>query len=355
MAGVFQRGRISHSVIIEFTSNLSDLYGAGVPVLQALRTLEKSEPNQAFALILHQVADAIEVGDNLTDALSRHPGVFNGLYVSMIRAGEKGGAQEAMLKDLSRFMEKTQRIKAKVKSAMTYPVIVLTMALGILFFLMTFIVPKFKAIFDDILNGKELPGITRVVMSISNALVNNLSLTIIGVAVLIAGCVFGARTPKGKRFLDGIKLNNPIFGSLFRKNAIARFARTLGTLLKSGVDILVGLKIASETSGNCLVGDAIKVVHDAVKEGEDVAPPMEATGMFPSLVITMVGVGEQTGRLAEMLLRIADKYDEAVDNAVVALTSIIEPIMIVILALIVGTIVLAIFLPMVELLKGFSS
>lgn len=346
--------RVKQKDLVQITRQMSTLISAGLPLVRAIQVLQKQEKHPGLKIALEKMEESISSGSTFAEALGQHPKIFDKLYVNMVRAGEMGGVLDKVLKSLSEFMEKIQKIKGKVKSAMTYPVIVLTMAMGILFFLMTFIVPKFKAIFDDILAGKPLPAITRVVMTISNGLVNNIGMTIGGIVILVVASVMLARTEKGQRFLDRVKLNNPIFGPLVRKTAIARFSRTLGTLMDSGVPILQALNIVGETAGNSVITDAVKVVHDAVKEGENIAPPMEATGVFPPMVISMVEVGEETGDLPSMLTRIANDYDEEVDNAVTALTSIIEPIMIVLLALIVGTIVLAIFLPMVELLKGFS-
>jgi type IV pilus assembly protein PilC len=350
----FGTKRVKQKDLVQITRQLSTLISAGLPLVRSIQVLQKQEKHPGLKLALDQMEESISSGSTFAEALGQHPRIFDRLYVNMVRAGELGGVLDKVLKSLSEFMEKVQKIKGKVKAALTYPVIVLSMALAIMFFLMTFIVPKFKAIFDDILAGKPLPAITEVVMAISNGMVNHFWAVIGGVVVLVGVFVALARTEKGQRVLDRVKLNNPLFGPLVRKTAIARFSRTLGTLMESGVPILQALTIVGETAGNSVISDGVKVVHDAVKEGENIAPPMEATGVFPPMVISMVEVGEETGDLPSMLNRIANDYDEEVDNAVTALTSVIEPIMIVLLAVIVGTIVLAIFLPMVELLKGFS-
>lgn len=347
--------RVTQKDLVQVTRQLSTLINAGLPLVRAVQVMQKQEKNPTMKVALEKIEESISSGSTFAEALAQHPRIFDKLYVNMVRAGEVGGVLDKVLKSLSEFMEKMQKIKNKVKSAMVYPLVVMFMAVCILFFLMLFIVPRFKDIFDDILDGKPLPWITRVVMTISDTIVNNWLLTLIGIVALIVGFVVLGRTEKGQRFLDHVKLNNPVFGELIRKTAIARFCRTLSTLMESGVPILQALNIVGETAGNSLITDAVKVVHDAVKEGENIAPPMEATAMFPPMVISMVEVGEETGDLPAMLARISDDYDDEVDNAVSALTSILEPIMIVFLAVIVGTIVLAIFLPMVELLKGMQS
>jgi type IV pilus assembly protein PilC len=275
----------------------------------------------------------------------------------MVKAGEIGGVLELVLTRLAEFQEKAQKIKNKVKSAMTYPVVVLVIALLILFFLLTTIVPKFAKIFEDMLGaGSQLPWLTLKVMAASEFVKGmwfppNLYYTLGGIFLIGFGVWTLKNTEKGRNGLDRFKLKMPVFGDLARKSAIARFTRTLGTLVTSGVPILQALNITKETAGNVVLSDAIMKVHDAVKEGESIVSPLEASGVFPPMVISMVDVGEETGQLPEMLLKVAEVYDDEVDNAVESLTSLLEPIMIVFLALIVGTIVIALFLPLIEIIK----
>jgi type IV pilus assembly protein PilC len=229
------------------------------------------------------------------------------------------------------------------------------MAIGILTFLMIFIIPKFEAIFKELLEGKELPPLTKMVLAISRSLTSHLPFVIVGIVLLVVGIRIFKRTKTGSQFMDRLKLNMPIFGALMRKTAIARFTRTLGTLMTSGVPVLQALNIVRDTAGNEVVARAVNQIHDSVKEGENMAPPMEATKVFPPMVISMVQVGEETGELPEMLMKIADNYDDEVDNAVAGLTSIIEPLLIIFLAVVVGTIVIALFLPLISIIGNLSS
>jgi type IV pilus assembly protein PilC len=269
----------------------------------------------------------------------------------MVKAGEAGGVLDTVLERLARFMEKTERIKGKVKSAMTYPFIVILLAVGIVSALMIFVVPRFEEIFSGLLKGQPLPALTQAVLGFSYFVKDHVVASL-GIAVTVwLGFVVFRRTRPGTRALDRLTIRMPVLGDLFLKASIARFTRTFGTLLASGVPILQALTITRDTSGNVHVADAITVVHDRVKEGDTVAGPLESTGIFPGMVTSMIEVGEETGGLADMLTRIADTYDDEVDNAVAGLTSIIEPLMIVALALLVGTIVIALFLPIVSIIQ----
>jgi type IV pilus assembly protein PilC len=251
-------------------------------------------------------------------------------------------------------MEKAERIKNKVKSAMIYPIIVLVAAIAILTFLLTFIIPKFQDVFKELLPGEKLPAITRFVMNASKTVREN-ALAVVGViAAIVIAIQIWKRTRSGRLILDRIKLNTPVFGTLIRRSAIARLTRTLGTLLSSGVPVLQALTIVRDTSGNAVVAQAIQHVHDSVKEGESMTAPMEASKVFPPMVISMVEVGEETGALPDMLIRIANTYDDEVDNAVSGLTSIIEPVMIIFLAVVVGTIVIAMFFPLVSIIENLT-
>jgi len=323
-------------------------------LLRGLRVLEKQEKNATLKGIIGQLAASIEGGSTFSEGLAQHPKVFNRLYVNMVKAGELGGVLEVVLRRLAEFMEKAQKIKGKVIAAMFYPIAVMTVAVVILAVLMIWVVPKFKDIFKDMLPGEQLPGFTRFILGISDAIAHHFILTFIGAVICFIGLQMFIRTRVGRRLFDKFKLNVPVIGPVLTKVAIARFSRTLGTLVSSGVPILQALTIVKETSGNVVVGNAVAAVHESVKEGETITAPLEASNVFPPMVISMVDVGEQTGALPEMLMKIADTYDDEVDNAVSAMTSLLEPIMIVFLAVIVGSIVIALFLPLIKLMEGIG-
>ena len=359
----FLQGKVKPKVLTTFTRQLATLVDAGLPLLRGLRVLGKQERNPALKGIIEELAVAIEGGSTFSEGLAQHPKTFNKLFINMVKAGEMGGVLEVVLNRLSEFMEKAEKIKGKVIAAMFYPAAVMVVAGLILLLLMVVVVPKFKQIFADMLEGEPLPGFTQVVMNISDYIKDK---TIIfpgwagdwpvpGPAVWypIAFFIFLkilAKTKFGSYWLDFGKLKAPVVGPLVSKVSISRFSRTLGTLVSSGVPILQALTIVRETSGNMVVARAVTMVHESVKEGDTITLPLETSKVFPPMVISMIDVGEQTGALPEMLMRIADNYDEEVDNAVAALTSLLEPIMIVFLAIIVGSIVIALFLPLIALI-----
>ena len=345
-------GRVKSKVLTAFTRQLATLVDAGLPLLRGLRVLEKQEKNLTLKGIIGQLSISIEGGSTFSEGLAQHPKVFNRLYVNMVKAGELGGVLEVVLQRLAEFMEKAQKIKGKVVAAMFYPVAVMTVAVVILAVLMIWVVPKFKDIFKDMLPGQDLPGFTRFVLGISDAIANHFIYTAIGVGICVFALIMFVRTRLGRRLMDKFKLNMPVLGDVISKVAISRFTRTLGTLVSSGVPILQALTIVKETSGNVIIGAAVAAVHESVKEGETITAPLEASRVFPPMVISMVDVGEQTGALPEMLMKIADNFDEEVDNAVAAMTSLLEPIMIVFLAVVVGSIVIALFLPLIKLMES---
>jgi type IV pilus assembly protein PilC len=347
-------GRVKPKILTIFTRQLATLVDAGLPLLRGLRVLEKQERNLTLKEIIGKIAISIEGGSTFSEGLAQHPKVFNKLYVNMVKAGELGGVLEVVLARLSEFMEKAQKIKGKVVAAMFYPVAVMVVAVAILGILMVFVVPKFEAIFKDMLPGKPLPWFTEVVLGISNVIKDHAIITTGVLVALAIAFVFWKRTKSGRYIVDKVKLKMPVLGPVFSKVAISRFARTLGTLVSSGVPILQALTIVKETAGNVVVGEAVSAVHESVKEGETITAPLEASNVFPPMVISMVDVGEQTGALPEMLMKIADNYDDEVDNAVAAMTSLLEPIMIVFLAVIVGSIVIAMFLPLIGLIEGIG-
>ncbi len=343
---------VKPKVLTTFTRQLATLVDAGLPLLRGLRVLEKQERNAALKGILADLGTSIEGGSTFSEALAQHPKVFNRLFINMVKAGELGGVLEVVLKRLAEFSEKAQKIKGKVKAALFYPIAVLIVAVGIMILLMTFVVPKFKDVFGGM--GITLPGFTVFVLWCSDLIRNNILGTMGVIAVAVVIFLLFIRTKFGRRIWDKTKLVMPPTGQVVTKVSISRFTRTLGTLISSGVPILQALTIVKETAGNVIIANAVAKVHESVKEGETITAPLEASRVFPPMVISMVDVGEQTGALPEMLLKIADNYDEEVDNAVAAMTSLLEPIMIVFLALIVGSIVIAMFLPLIKMITVMS-
>ena len=351
---LFQRKKVKPKIMMIFTRQLATLIDSGLPLLRGLNVLAKQERDTVLRNTINKLADGVQGGSTFSESLAQHPLIFNHLYVNMVKAGEVGGVLELVLRRLAEFQEKAQKIKNKVVAAMVYPIIVMTMAIAIMAFLLVFIVPKFEAIFHDMLGDKPLPAITLFVIGVSN-FVKNHGLVLLGLLIAaVAAYKLIARTRAGRSIIDRFKLRVPLFGDLIRKTAISRFSRTLGTLVTSGVPILQALNITRETAGNMVIAGAISQVHDSVKEGESIVQPLEASGAFPPMTISMIDVGEETGQLPEMLLKIADVYDDETDNSVAALTSMLEPIMIVFLALVVGTIVIALFMPLISIISGLQ-
>ncbi len=337
-----------------FTRQLATLVKAGMPILRSLEVLARQEKRVAFREVVESIADTIRSGGNFSDGLAANERVFDRLYVNMVKAGEAGGVLDVVLARLAVFMEKAQKIAGKVKAAMIYPVIIICVALVIVAILMVVVVPKFEDIFSGLLKGQPLPALTQGLMDVSRFMQHHYLLALGALAGLWIGFKFFAKTSVGRRAIDWFLIHMPLLGDLFLKAAIARFTRTFGTLLSSGVPILQALIITRDTSGNVHVANAIDVVHERVKEGDSVAKPLESTHVFPGMVTSMIEVGEETGAMPDMLSRIADSYDDEVDNAVAGLTSIIEPIMIVFMAVMVGTIVIALFLPLVSIIENLS-
>ncbi len=352
-------GRVKPKSLMIFTRQLATLIDSGLPLLRSLTVLEKQEPNPVLRATVSALAENVQSGSTFSESLAQHPKIFNKLYVNMVKAGELGGVLEIVLNRLAEYQEKAQKLKNKIVSAMVYPVIVMFIAVAILIFLMIFIVPKFKEMFSN--TEQTLPLISQIVFGMSEFF---LARPFIVPNVVFVFIVFGigvflfnlwGRTAGGRRIIDNMKLKMPILGDIQRKSAVSRFSRTLGTLVTSGVPILQALNITRDTAGNVVISRAIEKVHEAVKEGETIVTPLQASGVFPNMVISMVDVGEETGQLPEMLLKVADVYDDEVDNAVTALTSILEPIMIVILALIVGSVVFALFLPLIKMISTMGN
>lgn len=345
-------GSVKPKNLAVFTRQLAVLIDAGLPILKSLHVLKDQEKSKLLKNIIESLALAVEGGSTFSEALNRYPKIFSKLFVNMIRAGEAGGVLDEVLNRLSEFMEKAERLKARIKSAMVYPILVLVFAVTIVTFLVTVIVPKFAEIFLEM--EIDLPALTSILINISDFSKRRWYLFVLGFTGTVTLLKFTYRSQKGKLKIDQLTLKAPIFGDLVGKVAIARFSRTLGTLIASGVPILKSLSIVRETIGNGVVAQAVTLIHDSIREGESIVGPMRESRVFPPMVVGMVDVGEQTGNVAEMLVKIADTYDEEVDVAVQGLTAIIEPIMIITLAFIVGFIVIAMFLPLIKLMQGIS-
>jgi type IV pilus assembly protein PilC len=344
----FPRGVSSKRVAI-FTRQFSVMLDAGLPLVQCLEILGEQEEDRTFREIIQAVRTDVESGASLADAMRKHPKAFNNLYVSMIQAGEAGGILDIILQRLALYIEKVVRLQSQVKSALVYPVSVLLIAAGVVYIILWKVIPVFSQLFAGL--GGELPWLTQIVVDASN-FVGRFGWLVI---LALIGVYFAVRqyhkTHGGRRVIDGLLLKIPIIGMLLRKIAVARFCRTLATLTASGVPILDGLEITAKTSGNAIIEDAIMAVRKAVEEGKTLSAPLADTKVFPPMVVQMINVGEQTGALDQMLSKIADFYEEEVDTAVAGLMKLIEPLMIVLLGGIIGTIVTAMYLPMYAILN----
>ncbi len=347
--------KVASKTLMIFTRQLATLIDSGLPLLRGLTVLGRQEPNPIMKRTINTLADSVQTGSTFSESLQQFPRIFNKLYVNMVKAGELGGVLELVLNRLAEYQEKAQKLKNKIVAAMVYPLIVMVIAVGIMIFLMTVIVPKFEKIFEEMLGDRnKLPDLTKWVIGFSRWIQGNILYLAIGAAGLIVLWQVIKNTKGGRAMIDSVKLKLPLFGDVQRKSAISRFTRTLGTLVTSGVPILQALNITRETAGNIVVSDAIDKVHNAVKEGESMVAPLESSKVFPPMVISMVDVGEETGQLPEMLLKVADVYEDEVDNSVSALTSMLEPLMIVVLAVVVGVIVLALFMPLIQIIQGIN-
>ena len=341
--------RIKPRQLSVFVRQLATLLGAGLPLLRSLNVLSDQAKPGIMKETLSQVATDIEGGATFSETLAKHPKSFSKLFINMIKAGEIGGILEAVLERLAEFSEKEEALKRKIKSAMVYPILVTVAAVGILTFLIIVVIPTFKKMFEDF--NTELPGATVMLLKMSDVFKDWRSIFVVIGSLIGLFIIYKLirKTRKGAYYSDKLKLYIPVVGPLIRKTAVGRFSRTFATLIGSGVPILQALTIVKETSGNEVISQSMVSVHDSIREGESIAGPLQASGIFPPLVINMVDVGEETGALDKMLLKVAEAYDQEVDAAVVALTSIIEPIMIVGMGVVVGFIVIALFLPLIKL------
>jgi type IV pilus assembly protein PilC len=332
-----------------FTRQFATMINAGLPILQCLQTLREQTTKENFGKIISQVADNVEGGKTLAEALGKHPKVFNPLYVHMVEAGELGGMLDAILERLAVYLEKTNSLKRKIRGALVYPVLITLVALGGTVFMLTSIVPTFAKLFEEF--GGTLPLPTQVVLAISNLLQQSFLFILGFLIVLVLGLRYFYRTENGHYKIDSLLLKLPVFGNLLRKSAISRFSRTLGTLLSSGVAILDSLSITAKTAGNMVVQQAVNRARDRIAEGQTISEPLKESGAFPPMVTQMVAIGEKTGELDNMLAKVADFYDEQVDAAVAALTSVLEPIIVIFMGVVVGGILVAMYLPMFDLIS----
>ena len=339
-----KKGHVTSKDLVLFSRQLSTLVSAGVPIVQSLGILETQAENPAFKEVLGAVKSDIESGLSISDALRKHPDAFPELYTAMIKAGELGGILDTILERLTNYMESSEALKAKVKSAMMYPAIVLSICGLVTVFLMVFVIPTFKNIFASF--NAELPLPTQMLIDVSDTMKERWYVLVAAPFFAYKGFQKFYKTPYGRRWVDSKSLSAPIFGILLKKVAVARFTRTLGTLIKSGVPIMQALDTVAATAGNVVIAEAVMLTRESIREGGHLSDPLKKSGIFPNMVTSMISVGEETGALDVMLSKIADFYDQEVDTAVKGLTSLIEPIVIVVMGIIIGTIVVAMFMPM---------
>jgi type IV pilus assembly protein PilC len=346
-------GKVTEKDIVIFTRQFATMIDAGLPLVQCLEILSTQNENATFKKALQQIRQSVEGGATFAAALRNHPKVFTSLYANMVEAGETGGILDTILNRLAAYMEKAMGLKAKVKTAMVYPSTIVTVALTVVVFLLIFVIPTFKSMFEGF--GATLPLPTLIVLEASNYM----RAYFIHLVVVIAGAIFALKTwyktTAGKTTVDGLMLKAPVFGILIRKVAVAKFTRTLGTLISSGVAILDGLDITARTAGNKIVENAIYKTRSSISEGKTIADPLRESGVFPPMVVQMIAVGEQTGALDSMLGKIADFYDDEVDTAVSNLTALLEPLLMVFLGVIIGGVVIAMYLPIFKLVSVVGS
>jgi len=336
--------------LVTFTRLFATMIDAGLPLVQCLEILGSQQNNKAFSVILRDVKASVEGGSSFSEALRRHPRVFDELFVNLVQAGEVGGILDSILNRLSIYLEKRQKLIRQVRGAMVYPSIVMVIAGGVMTVLLTFVIPAFEGMFKDFGGGKaSLPKLTQIIVDLSHAFVTYLPVGIVVLIGTVVGIVYSYRTVRGKQIFHRAMLNVPIIGNVLRKIAVARFTRTLGTLLQSGVPILDALEICAKTSGNVIIEGGIMNVRQAISEGKNMAEPLTETKIFPDMVVQMIAVGEQTGALDQMLNKIADFYEEETDVAVSAMTAALEPILMVGVGGMVGVVLVAMYLPVFSL------
>ncbi|HVJ16339.1 MAG TPA: type II secretion system F family protein [Polyangiaceae bacterium] len=336
--------------LVTFTRLFATMIDAGLPLVQCLDILSNQQTNKNFGKILKDIKSAVEQGASFSEALKRHPKVFDELFVNLVHAGETGGILDSIMQRLSIYLEKRQKLLRQVRGALVYPSIVIVIATGVMIVLLTFVIPAFEGMFKDFGGGKDnLPWLTRMVVGASHGFVSAAPFLVVVAAGIFFGLGYAYRQPRGKRLFHRLLLSTPLVGPVLRKIAVARFTRTLGTLLQSGVPILDALEICAKTSGNVIIESGIMFVRQQISEGKNMAEPLTATKIFPDMVVQMIAVGEQTGALDQMLNKIADFYEEETDIAVAAMTSALEPIMMVGVGSMVGVVLVAMYLPIFSL------
>jgi type IV pilus assembly protein PilC len=340
---------VSEKELVVFIRQFATMIDAGLPLVQCLDLLSAQGENKAFNRILKDIKGTVEQGSTFSEALRRHPKVFDELFVNLVAAGEIGGILDTILQRLAIYIEKRVKLKRQVRSALVYPTSILVIALGVMTVLLTFVIPSFQSMFEDMGAADELPGITQFVVDMSEFFISNIIFIFGAIFGIVGGVVWSYRTPAGKKFWHRFLLEVPILGPVMRKIAVSRFTRTLGTLLASGVPILDALDIVGKASGNLIVEEAIRTTADKIREGRTMADPLLETKVFPPMVVQMIGVGEATGALDQMLNKIADFYEEEVDVAVAGLTSLLEPLMMVVIGGMVGVMLIAMYLPIFDI------
>lgn len=340
---ILSRGRVPLRNLSAFSRQLATLIGAGLPLLRSLQILQEQVEDRNLKDALDGILESVEGGSTLSEAMAKFPKIFNRLYVNMVKAGEIGGALEQVLDRLALFQEKAQAVRSKVKGAMWYPLVVITIALSVVAVILIFVVPKFASMFEGL--GGKLPWLTQMLVDFSDGLVLYWYIPILIIAGIIMFFTLMNRSGQGRYILDRVKLRLPIFGVIVQKSAIARFARTFGTLLDTGVPILQTLLIVKDTSGNEVISRAMIDIHSSIRDGDTVSEPMKSFPIFPPLVVHMIAVGEETGALDKMLIKVAEAFEREVDDAVDGLAKLIEPLLIVLLGGIIGTVVVALYLP----------
>lgn len=338
-------GGVSTTDLVTFTRLFATMIDAGLPIVQCLDILAGQTPNKIFAGVLKDIKAAVEGGLTFSDSLRRHPKVFDALFVHLVQAGEIGGILDTILTRLAAYYEKAMKLARQVKGALVYPTSVLVIFTAVLGVMLGWVIPSFQKIFTDLGSPDDLPGLTKLVIAASEGFIHNLPFVLIIGAAIGAGVTYAYRKPKGKRFFHGLLLKAPIMGDVMRKIAVARFTRTMGTLLSSGVPILDALDIVAKTAGNVVIEEALVYCKLKISEGRNLVEPLTETKVFPTMVTQMIGVGEQTGQLDQMLTKIADFYDDEVDAAVGAMTRLIEPIMMVTIGSTVGVVLISMYLP----------
>ncbi len=338
-------GGVSTTDLVTFTRLFATMIDAGLPIVQCLDILAGQTPNKIFAGVLKDIKAAVEGGLTFSDSLRRHPKVFDALFVHLVQAGEIGGILDTILTRLAAYYEKAMKLARQVKGALVYPTSVLVIFTAVLGVMLGWVIPSFQKIFTDLGSPDDLPGLTKLVIAASEGFIHNLPFVLIIGAAIAAGVTYAYRKPKGKRFFHGLLLKAPIMGDVMRKIAVARFTRTMGTLLSSGVPILDALDIVAKTAGNVVIEEALVYCKLKISEGRNLVEPLTETKVFPTMVTQMIGVGEQTGQLDQMLTKIADFYDDEVDAAVGAMTRLIEPIMMVTIGSTVGVVLISMYLP----------